>query len=63
MTRIAVLGMLSVILSGCWVSDRDPTYMFNDYYTRSQVDFINAEAQCKALARNLVQLARCDVRR
>lgn len=63
MTKLMVLGIASVILGGCWISDRDPAYMFNDYYTRSQVDYINAEQQCKMLARNLVQIARCDVRR
>ena len=32
-------------------------------YTRAQVDALNAEAACKALARTLVQVARCEVRR
>ena len=61
MTKFIVLGMLAMVLSGCiTIEDR---YIFNDYYSRSQVDAINAEQQCKALARNLVQINRCEVRR
>jgi hypothetical protein len=33
------------------------------YYTRAEVDAINAEIECRQLARNLVQIARCGVRR
>ena len=59
--RVALMGILLMTLSGCiTMEDR---YVLNDYYSRAQVDSINAEAQCKALARNLVQIARCDVRR
>jgi len=61
MTRLIVLGMASVSLSGCLTAE--DRVVFNDYYTRSQVDYINAEQQCKTLARTLVQIARCDVRR
>jgi hypothetical protein len=60
MTKYIVLGMLSV-LGGCITAE--DRVVFNDYYTRSQVDALNAEQQCKLLARNLVQVARCDVRR
>lgn len=61
MTRLIVLGMLSATLSGCITAE--DRYVFNDYYTRSEVDHINASQQCKLLARSLVQIARCDVRR
>jgi hypothetical protein len=61
MTKLIALGMLSVTLGGCITTE--DRVVFNDYYTRSQVDFINAEQQCKTLARTLVQIARCDVRR
>ena len=61
MTKLVVLGMLSIVLSGCLTNE--DRLLFNDYYTRSQVDYINAEQQCKLLAKNLVQIARCDVRR
>ena len=53
-----VLGMLAISLSGCLVTDRETLV-----YTRSDVDAINAEAQCKLLARNLVQVSRCETRR
>jgi len=59
--KYIVLGMLSVALGGCITTE--DRYIFNDYYTRAQVDYITAEQQCKALARTLVQIARCEVRR
>jgi hypothetical protein len=61
MTRFIVLGMLAVSLGGCITAE--DRYVFNDYYSRSQIDAINAEQQCKLLARNLVQINRCEVRR
>ena len=33
------------------------------FYSRGQIDAINAEAACKNMARTLVQVARCEVRR
>jgi hypothetical protein len=33
------------------------------FYSRGQIDAINAETACKAMARTLVQIARCEVRR
>jgi hypothetical protein len=33
------------------------------YYSRADVDAINAEIVCKQAARNLVQIARCETRR
>lgn len=53
-----VLGMLLVLVSsGC------------AYYTtpeatpsRAEVEATNARTQCRALAKNLVQMARCDGR-
>jgi hypothetical protein len=48
-------------LGGCMTAE--DRVVFNDYYSRSQVDSINAEQQCKLLARNLVQISRCEVRR
>ena len=56
--RVLVMGMLVLSLGGCLVTDRETLV-----YTRSDVDAINAEAQCKLLARNLVQIARCETRR
>ena len=58
MMRVLVMGMLVLSLGGCIVTDRETLV-----YTRSDVDAINAEAQCKLMARNLVQISRCETRR
>jgi hypothetical protein len=56
--------LLVLPLMGCVTSaDRDFDLAMLSYYTRSDIDAINATAQCKALARTLVQVSRCDVRR
>jgi len=57
MTRLIVLGMLALTLSGCVITDREVLY-----YTRADVDAIQARSECRMLARNLVQIARCDGR-
>ena len=56
--RVLVMGMLVLSLGGCLVTDRETLV-----YSRSEVDAINAEAACKLLARNLVQISRCETRR
>ena len=61
MIKFITSVMLTILLGGCITAE--DRYVFNDYYTRSQVDAINAEQQCKLLARNLVQINRCEVRR
>ena len=67
--RLILLGMLVLPVGGCWVYERplyersmtiEPTV---GIYSKSEVDAINAEAECKRLARNLVQVARCHNRR
>ena len=55
--RFILLGMLALTLSGCVVTDREQLY-----YTRADVDALNARSECRLLARNLVQIARCDGR-
>jgi len=50
---------IALLLSGCIVTDREAAL----FYTRADVDAITAEMQCKQLARNLVQVARCETRR
>jgi hypothetical protein len=50
---------ITLLLSGCMVTDREGPL----FYTRADVDAITAEMQCKALARNLVQISRCATRR
>ena len=49
--------LLALLLGGCVTAD--PVRV----YTRAEVDAINAEAACKTLARSLLQVARCEVRR
>jgi len=51
--------MLTLSLGGCWV-ERQAVI---GYYTKSDVDAITAETQCKAIARNLVQIERCKTAR
>lgn len=60
--RILLLGLLALPLGGC-LTDREIVALQTQYYNRSDVDAINAEAECKRLARNLVQVARCSNRR
>ena len=55
--KYALLGMLALTLSGCVITDREQLY-----YTRADVDAIQARSECRLLARNLVQIARCDGR-
>jgi hypothetical protein len=34
-----------------------------ELYTRAEIDAINAETQCRSLARNTLQAQRCGIRR
>jgi hypothetical protein len=54
---IRITLLLALPLAGCVTAD--PVRV----YTRAEVDAINAEVACKALARSLLQVARCEVRR
>ena len=56
--RLIVLALLGMALGGCVITDREQIY-----YSRADVDAINAEMSCKQLAKNLVQIARCETRR
>jgi len=57
MKAMVLLGMLALTLSGCVITDREALY-----YTRADVDAIQARSECRLLARTLVQIARCDGR-
>lgn len=46
-------------LAGC-VTDQDMAYLTSNFYSRADVDAINAGNQCRRMARNLLQVARCD---
>jgi hypothetical protein len=52
-------------LGGCLTLDEqraiDESYRFR-FYSKSEVDALNARSECRLLARNLVQIARCDGR-
>jgi hypothetical protein len=61
--RLILLGMIGIALSGCVTTDREVSAYLERYYTRADVDAINAEMACRQLARNLVQVSRCAVRR
>jgi len=62
MTRIILMGILALSLGGC-LTDREALILQTHYYSRGDIDALNAEAECKRLARNLVQVARCSNRR
>jgi hypothetical protein len=60
--RLALVTVLALTLGGC-LTEREWLLVQSQYYSRGDIDALNAGAQCKALARNLVQVARCDNRR
>jgi hypothetical protein len=53
--RTIILGVIGVLLSSCIATTREPIV-----YTQTEIDAINARIQCKQLARNLVQISRCE---
>jgi hypothetical protein len=61
----AIVILLPLLLTGC-ITDQDANYLdryFSGYYSRADVDALNAQVACKQLARTLVQISRCEVRR
>jgi hypothetical protein len=59
------LLLLPLLLTGCLTTE-EALFINNNFDrvpTRSEIEARDAQAACKALARNLVQIARCDVRR
>jgi len=56
--RVLVMGMLVLSLGGCLATTREALV-----YTRAETDAINAETACKLMARTLVQISRCEIRR
>jgi uncharacterized protein YceK len=45
------------------VPDAEVVVRQPELYTRAEIDAINAETQCRSLARSSLQAARCGVRR
>jgi hypothetical protein len=69
MSKALLIICLPLMLAGC-ITDQDVAYLdryttgyLDRYYTRADVNAINAEMACKQLARTLVQVARCTVAR
>ena len=56
--RLIISGLAALLLSGC-ITDRGADVRF---YTAADIDAMNARTQCRAIARNLVQMTRCDAR-
>ena len=55
--RFILMGMLLLSAGGCVITDREALY-----YTRADIDAINARSECRWIARNMLQIARCDGR-
>ena len=63
-------ALMALLLSGCasvgggWWGGRDEIITRPPpYYDRAEVDAINAEAECRRLARTMLEMNRCGVRR
>jgi len=63
-------ALMALLLSGCasagggWFGRGDEIITRPPpYYDRAEIDAINAEAECRRLARSMVQAQRCGVRR
>jgi hypothetical protein len=57
MTKLISLVLAGLTLSGCMVTDREGTY-----YTRAEIDAMTARLECRAAARTIIQIYRCDPR-
>jgi hypothetical protein len=55
--KYVVAIALAMTLGGCWYYERP--LVADAVYSRSEVDALQAEAACKAIARNMLQLERC----
>ena len=61
--------LLTLLLSGCsyfgggWGGRDEIVVRPPDLYTRPEIDAINAETQCRTLARTPLQAQRCGIRR
>lgn len=59
MKLYTVYTVVLFTLTGCMITDDRNVR----YYTQAEVDAINAEIACRRLARNLLQIEQCGVRR
>ena len=63
-------ALMALLLSGCasigggWLGRGDEVITRPPpYYDRAEIDAINAEAECRRLARSTLQAQRCGIRR
>ena len=63
--KLSVVIISSFLLNGCalFTTERETIVARPPVYTADEVDALNAEIQCKNLARNSVQVARCSTKR
>lgn len=59
--KTVLVIMIALSASGCAIYGI-PADPGGPTLSRSEIEATNARAQCRALARNLVQMARCDGR-
>ena len=57
-----ILIALMMLLSGCYYVE-ERRVSVRETYTRAEIDAINAEVACRNMARSLLQIERCTVRR
>jgi len=52
----------ALAVSGCVTTEQELAYLRARSYDRGEIDALNARSECRLMARNLVQIARCDGR-
>ena len=55
--KLLIALLLPALLGGCYVYERP--LIPERFYSAAEIDAINAEAECRRIARNLLQVARC----
>jgi hypothetical protein len=67
---VLLTALLAPLLAGCnyfggwWGGQREEIITRPPpYYDRAEIDAINAEAECRRLARSQLEMQRCGVRR
>ena len=67
---VLLTALLAPLLAGCnyfgnwWGASREEIITRPPpYYDRAEIDAINAEAECRRLARSQLEMQRCGVRR
>jgi hypothetical protein len=69
MMKIAAMMSIAMMQTSCaWIGPREAVrqpalIMIPETYTKAEVDAVNAEIQCRSLARTPLQAQRCGIRR